>query len=101
MERDEMFQMVKKLLTAMQCVDHWRPEMAYNIIGGRRWHDNIIGGRRRHYNIIRGQRRYIISSEAGDGMIISLKAGDGMILSTVSIFETRTKASRGEANGRP
>ena len=33
MERDEMFQMVEKLLTAMQCVDLWRPETAYNIIG--------------------------------------------------------------------
>jgi hypothetical protein len=39
--------------------------------------------------------------EAGDGIIISAVAENGMIvIATVSIFETRTDASR-EENGRP
>jgi hypothetical protein len=42
----------------------------------------------------------IISMEGGDGIIISAVAENGMIISMLSIFETRTEASR-EANGRP
>jgi hypothetical protein len=38
--------------------------------------------------------------ERDAGIILSTEAGDGIIISTVSIFETRTEASR-EANGRP
>jgi hypothetical protein len=39
--------------------------------------------------------------EAGDGIIISSGAGDGLLISMVSIFETRSKASPREANGKP